>query len=61
MIAKVENVPETDFCEFERLTKPLIKFLNDKYHPHTAIFISTTHAELSEGVMAFSSDEFIKD
>ncbi len=47
--------------EFEQLARPLIKFLNDNGHPHMHIVITTSDAEISEGVTAFSTDEYIKD
>lgn len=46
--------------EFENLTKPLIKFLND-FHPHVKIVIDTNSAEMVEGVTIYVTNEFIKD
>lgn len=36
--------------EFERLSRLLIKFLCDNYHPHVMIIITPTNAELLEGI-----------
>ena len=36
--------------EFEEVARPLIKFLNDNCHPHVSVIITTTSAELLEGV-----------
>ena len=47
--------------EFQKLTKPLIKYLNDNWHPHATIIVSANHAELVTGEMAFSTDEYVKD
>lgn len=47
--------------EFERLAKPLIEFLNNNYHPHVSIIITTDSAEILSGEMAFQTDEFIRD
>lgn len=47
--------------EFERLAKPLIKFLNDNYNPHTKIIVDCTSAELVSGEMSTYTEEFIKD
>ena len=47
--------------EFEAVTKPVIKWLNDNCHPHTHITIDTMRAELAEGVCAFDTEEYIKD
>lgn len=35
--------------EFERLSRPLLKFLCDNCHPHVNIIITPTNAELLEG------------
>lgn len=47
--------------EFDALAKPLIKFINDNYHPHVSMIIDGIHAEVLEGVMVVSTDEFVKD
>ena len=47
--------------EFKRLADPLIEWLNNNYHPHAMITIDCTHAEISEGVMAYSTYEFVND
>jgi len=52
---------ELKYKEFEALSKPLIKYLNDNHHPHATIIIDTTHAELVEGIMVTETDEYIKD
>lgn len=46
---------------FEELSRPLIKFLNDNFPPHTTIIITTDHAEVMGGLAAFSTEEYIKD
>lgn len=52
---------DDDLAEFERLSRPLIKFLNERRNPHTSIRISTDSAELLSGGMAIHTDEFIED
>lgn len=47
--------------EFEALAKPLIKFLNDYYHPHVAIIITPDSAEILSGEMSVVTNEYIKD
>ena len=47
--------------EFEALARPLIEFLNDNLHPHAHITITTINAEVSEGLCAFSTNDYIKD
>lgn len=36
--------------EFESLSRPLIKFLNDNCHPHVLVIVTPTKAELTESV-----------
>lgn len=47
--------------EFEALARPMIKFLNDNFHPHAHVVIDTGRAELSEGLCAFTTEDYIKD
>lgn len=47
--------------EFEELTKPLIKWLNENCHPHTTMLITPVNAELLEGVIGYATHEFVKD
>ena len=51
----------TQHAEFCEVAKPLIKWLNDNCHPHCSIIITTTHAELLEGIAATETTEFLKD
>ena len=46
--------------EFTNLCKPLIKFLNDNYHPHAKVIIEPTWGELVEGLMSCKTEAFIK-
>lgn len=48
-------------AEFEALTRPVIKFLNDNFHPHAVVVIETDRAELMEGLYVFPCKEFIPD
>lgn len=47
--------------EFERVAKPVIKFINNYYHPHTKVIIDCDSAEVLEGALMSRTDEFIKD
>ena len=47
--------------EFAELTKPLIKYLNDKQDPHTKIIIDCTSAEMVKGELGFSTNEYVND
>ena len=42
---------EEKLKEFEEVVKPVIKFLNDNFNPHTSIIIDHDSAELVEGQM----------
>ena len=46
--------------QFEALARPMMQWLNENCHPHTHI-IDNTSAELSEGVLAFKTTEYVKD
>ena len=47
--------------EFAELTKPLIKYLNDKQDPHTKIIIDCMSAEMVKGEMSYHTNQFIND
>ena len=47
--------------ELERLARPLIKFLNDNFHPHVSITIDTGSAEIKEHFCRVVTDDYIKD
>lgn len=46
--------------KFEKLARPLIQFLNEHGHPHMHAMITTDSAEVSEGICAFSTDDYIE-
>ena len=43
---------EKQFKELERLAKPLIDYLNNNYHPHTAIIITNERVAVVETVLS---------
>ena len=48
--------------EFKELCLPLIKYLNDRFHPHTTIIITPTGAELMQGLISTGEvHDFIKE
>lgn len=47
--------------DFQELVKPIIKWLNENYHPHVVVHIEPTGAQLYEGLMGVPVTEFIKD
>ena len=36
--------------EFEKVIKPVIKYLAENHHPHVTVIVTSTNAELLEGV-----------
>ena len=47
--------------EFEKLTKPLVAYLQENYYPHSAIIITTDRAELLVGEMGSSFAWLVED
>jgi hypothetical protein len=48
--------------EFEKITRPLIKWLAENHNPHCAIVVTNTNAELIEGKMSTGEIlDYIKD
>ncbi|KGA30241.1 hypothetical protein KS43_20375 [Pectobacterium odoriferum] len=46
---------------FEDVAKPMIKWLAENVHPHHSVIVTSTHAELLQGEMVVSTDEYLKD
>lgn len=46
--------------EFESISRPMIKWLNDNCHPHVHVIIDNERAELSEGALSFHTEEYFK-
>ena len=51
---------EQQRVEFEALTRPVIEWLNKNCHPHVSEVIEPTSAELSEGVAAIHTNDYIR-
>ena len=47
--------------EFKVLARPLVKFLNDNYNPHTEIIIDRNSARVVSGECSISITDYIKD
>lgn len=47
--------------EFEEVTRPVIKWLNDNCHPHVSVTVEPTRAELLEGVAAYPTNDYVRD
>lgn len=61
MSEKTQKEKEQEMKEFQEITKPVIKYLNDNFHPHVTVIITTNRAELVEGLKGFTTNEFVKD
>ena len=46
---------------FKNIVRPVIEFLNNNSHPHTKIIITSTSAELYEGILSLETLDYIKD
>lgn len=57
VMGKNITITETQKEEFEKITRPLIKWLNDNYHPYVTVIANGSHAELTEGVYYFPTEE----
>lgn len=56
------TISETQRAEFEALSRPLIKWLNENCHPHVSVSITPTGAELHEGVFSTGQImDYVKD
>lgn len=47
--------------EFERIAREMMRWLAENQHPHTHVVITANTAELSEGVCAINTDEYLVD
>lgn len=47
--------------EFEQLARPLMKWINDNFHPHASIIVTNDRAEVVEGFVAFTTNEYVPD
>lgn len=57
---KTEAVPSDK--EFQAIVRPLIKWLNDNYHPHVTVIVTPTNAELVEGLKSTGPImDYVKD
>ncbi|EOH2999444.1 hypothetical protein ACL0YQ_000959 [Citrobacter freundii] len=56
-----ETFEETKQQAFQKITKPLIQWLNDNANPHAIIVIDPTSATLHTGDIGYSTEEFLKD
>lgn len=54
----LENAKSQELLE---AAKPLIKFLNENYHPHAIAIVDTSRVEIYEGSLVNSTEEYCND
>jgi len=47
--------------DFEKVVKPLMKYLAENHHPHVTAIVECGRAEILEGSASIVTDEFIRD
>lgn len=47
---------EQKSAEFQELIRPVMKWLDENFHPHTKIIIDCNNAEVVEGVMGANNN-----
>jgi hypothetical protein len=56
------EVEKLEKDKFEELTRPILKYLCENYHPYVTVIITPTSAELLEGLKTIGYvDDFIRD
>ena len=48
-------------AEFEKASRPLIKYLAENHHPHVTAIVVSDRAEILEGSASIINVEFIRD
>lgn len=57
MANKLKKEQKDLFTEFQTLSKPLMAFLAENYHPHVTVILTNSSAELLEGLMSSISED----
>ena len=47
--------------DFEEAARPLMAFLGDLGYPHMTVLVDCSAAVLSEGVVSFATEDYVKD
>jgi hypothetical protein len=56
------SMTEQQHQEFEAVTRPVIEWLNANCcHPHVTVMIEPTSAVLSEGTIAYTTNDYLCD
>ena len=52
---------EDQKAEFEAITRPVIEWMNANFNPHVTVVIGPTSAVLSEGAIAYTTHDYLRD
>lgn len=52
---------EEQKAEFERLSREMMKWMNENCHPHMTVIIDHTTAQLVSSEVAFTTHEYLRD
>jgi len=58
---ETEAKKPTEFTEFEKAVRPLMKWVAENYDPHTKILISYDKAEILQEKMGLPTEDYIQD
>ena len=57
----ISNIEDCIDKTFEEVIKEVMKWLATNHHPHTTIIVTSTTAELVEGIESVNTTEFLTD
>jgi len=52
---------DKEIKEFEKVVRPLMKWMSDNCHPHVNAVVDYSRAGLNEGVVSFVTEDYVKD
>jgi len=52
---------EEQIAEFEKVARPLMKWLNENGHPHMQVVITPTNAQVFSSEISFNTEEYLVD
>ena len=55
------NITREQHEEMLEAAKPLIKWMNENFHPHCKAIVDQNTIELMEGIATHRTDEFLRD
>ena len=52
---------EKQIKEFEIVSRPLMKFLSENFHPHVTVIVDYSRSEILEGSVSFVTEDYVLD